>query len=268
MAGRGHPRGILLRRTAARLGPADAVPRERDAARAGGDGNRHPQILLRAGELHAGPRAGGRRGARGAQLLRRRRAQLGRHHHRRRHRPRAGALDRQRPAGRRRHRHQRRPLPPLPVHPGVPPPARPRVARPGLPVPLPRPVAGNRARRQAFAFPRSTGRAGGVFPRRQRLGIAGLVRARRRRSEGRAADLGPAGLVPAVGGGAPCLPRGRDPDGHVLHGQIPRAGPRRRRLPGASFGQPGGGRGRAHHLHPVAQRGRATGSGPDGDPFQ
>ena len=60
------------------------------------DGHRHAEVLLRAGELHAGPAADRRRGARAEELLRRRGAELDRHPHRRRPRPRAGALDRQR----------------------------------------------------------------------------------------------------------------------------------------------------------------------------
>ena len=58
---------------------------------------RHQNVLLRARELHARPPAGGRAGARGAQLLRRRRTQLDRHPDRRRARSGARALDRRRP---------------------------------------------------------------------------------------------------------------------------------------------------------------------------
>ena len=81
---------------------------------------RHPQVLLRPGELHPRPAAGRRRGAGAAQLLRRGRAQLDRHPHRRRARPRPGALDRRRPPRHRRHRHQHRPAAQLPGQPGVP----------------------------------------------------------------------------------------------------------------------------------------------------
>ena len=42
------------------------------------------------------------------------------------------------------------------------------------------------------------------------------------------ADLGPGAVVRAVGGRAPRRPRGRRPDGHELHGEVPRAGRRRR----------------------------------------
>ena len=84
------------------------------------------------------------------ELLRRRRAQLDRHPHRRRHRPRAGALDRQRP----------RPTSTSPAststgctryqaNPEYRRDPHRRVARHGLPVPLPDAVDADRARRQA-----------------------------------------------------------------------------------------------------------------------
>ena len=78
-----------------RMGP---VPRDGDVARPDLDGGGRPQVLLRSGELHARPGAGRRRGARAAQLLRGRRAELDRHPHRRRPRSGAGALDRRRAA--------------------------------------------------------------------------------------------------------------------------------------------------------------------------
>ena len=83
-------------------------------------GDRHPDVLLRAGELHARPAARGRRGARAAELLRGRRPQLHRHPHRRRAGPGPGPLDHDRPARRRRDRVQHRPPAPLPDQPGVP----------------------------------------------------------------------------------------------------------------------------------------------------
>ena len=54
-----------------RMGPYVETGHE---PRADLDGDRHPHVLLRAGELHARPAARRRRGARAAQLLRRRRA--------------------------------------------------------------------------------------------------------------------------------------------------------------------------------------------------
>ena len=102
----GDPGGLLLRRAAARLGPDGALP-----ARRRWSGSRSRSRPASA-TFFCGPesftpdlRADRRRGARAAQLLRRRRAQLDRHPDRRRHRPGAGAVDRRRSARRRRHRH-------------------------------------------------------------------------------------------------------------------------------------------------------------------
>ncbi len=77
-----------------RMGPyvEKAMQRVPDHVRDG-----HPDLLLRAGELHARPAARGRRGARAAGLLRGRRAQLHRHPHRRRPRSGHGPLDHDRP---------------------------------------------------------------------------------------------------------------------------------------------------------------------------
>jgi glycine/D-amino acid oxidase-like deaminating enzyme len=48
------------------------------------------------------------------------------------------------------------------------------------------------------------------------------------RDAGERADLGPAELVRLLGRGAPRRARGRDRDGHVVHVEVPGAGPRRR----------------------------------------
>ena len=70
---------------AAGLGPDGALPRDGDEPRARSTLDvGHQEVLLRPGELHAGPAAGRRRGAGAAQLLRGRRAELDRHPHRRR----------------------------------------------------------------------------------------------------------------------------------------------------------------------------------------
>ena len=69
-----------------------------------------------------------------------------------------------------------------------------------------------------------------LFPRRQRLGGRGLVRAAGLRAEGREALVGPAELVPVVGRRASGGARRRDPHGHVVHEQVPG---RRAAMPGA-----------------------------------
>ena len=51
-----HAGGQRLRRAPARLGPAGAVPRGRDAALPSSRGRRDPHPVLRAGELHRRPR--------------------------------------------------------------------------------------------------------------------------------------------------------------------------------------------------------------------
>ena len=104
-------------------------------------------------------------------------------------------LDRQRPARRRRHRLQHRPPAHLPGEPRVPPHTHGRVARDGVPVPLPHPLDADRARRQAVARPPSPRRGRRLLPRRQRLGGRRLVRRRRQRARSRPADVGAAGVV-------------------------------------------------------------------------
>ncbi len=107
----------------------------------------HPQVFLRPGELHPGPGAGHRRGPGAQELLRGGRPELDWHPDRRRHRPAAGALDRQRPRGRRYHRDEHRQAARLPGQPGVPGDPDRRVAWHGLRHPLPRPVDADGARR-------------------------------------------------------------------------------------------------------------------------
>ena len=85
---RRHSGGFLVRRNPARLGPHDALSRKGDEPRADHARGRDQEILLRPGELHARPAPDRRRGAGAEELFRRRRAQLDRHPHRRRHRPR------------------------------------------------------------------------------------------------------------------------------------------------------------------------------------
>ena len=88
-----------------------------------------------------------------------------------------------------------------------------------------------------LAAARTAGRAGRVLPRRQRLGERRLVRRAGRDRRPRPAHVGPAVVVGELGGRAPRLPRGRDRDGHELHVEVPRAGPRRRRGARPDVGQ-------------------------------
>ena len=116
---------------------------------------------------------------------------------------------------------------------------------------------------KTLRLPRPARRAARVLPRRQRLGGRGLVRPRGRRAGRRGAVMGPAELVPVLGGRAPGGARGRDRHGHVVHGEVPGAGPRRRAPPRPDLGQQRRRRARRHHLHAVAQRGRHARGRPD-----
>ncbi len=201
-----------------------------------------------------------------AQLLRRGRAQLDRHPDRRRDRPGAGALDRRRPARRRRHRDEHRPAAPRTS-------ATRSTGRPG-------PSSRSGMVYQCHYPGRSmrTARGAKLSPLHHRLverrayfrDVSGWESADWYAPEGvepdgRRAVLGPAELVPLLGGRAPGGPRGRDPHGHVVHVEVPRAGPRRRPRAGTDLGEPGRRRCRRHHVHPVAQRGRHARGRPDGD---
>ena len=94
---------------------------------------------------------------------------------------------------------------------------------------------------------------GGYLREVSGLGGRRLVRRPGRHPRGRA-DLGPRAVVRAVGGRAPRRPRGRRPDGHELHGEVPRAGPRRRRRARPGLRRRRRRRARDDHLHPVARR--------------
>ena len=138
-----------------------------------------------------------------------------------------------------------------------------RVARHGLQVPLPDAHDADRARREAVAVLRPARAAGRVLPGRQRLGGRGLVPARR--GDDRAALVGPAALVPGVGGRAPGGARGRDPDGHVVHVEVPRRGRDAGRLLDWISANNVDGPAGHDHVHAVARRGRQAAGGPDRD---
>ena len=87
-------RRLLLRRDRTRLRAHGAVRREGDGAGADHRRGRREEVLLRPRELHSRPATRGRRGAGAEELLRRGRAQLDRHPHRWRARPRRRALGR------------------------------------------------------------------------------------------------------------------------------------------------------------------------------
>ena len=159
----------------------------------------HPHVLLRTGELHARPASDRRAGAGGAQLLRRRRAQLDRHPHRRRHRPAGRALDRRRRPRRRRHRHAPGAPAAVPGDARVPAHTHGRVARDGVPVPLPEPLDADRPRRQALAAAHAARRPGRLLQGRQRMGGRRLVRRPRRHARPGPAHVGTPGVLGTSG---------------------------------------------------------------------
>ena len=261
--GRGHPARLLLRQDPARLGPDEPVPGEGHGPRPGHPRGRRPHLLLRSGVVHPRPRPRRRRGSRDPQLLRRRGHELGRHPLRRRPRPGAGPLDHHRPAGRRRHRLQRRPVPPVAGRRRLPRRAHHGDPRHGVRRAHARQAAAHRPQHAALPGARPAGRAGRLPARGVGLGGRRLVRRPGRHPGGRA-HLGPGAVVRAVGGRAPGRPRGRRPDGHELHGEVPGAGRRRRRRARPGLRGSREREGRDDHLHPVARRGRPDRGRPDG----
>jgi glycine/D-amino acid oxidase-like deaminating enzyme len=151
------------------------------------------------------------------------------------------------------------------IKPGLSPRAHGRVARHGLQVPLPGEVARDGARRATVAVSRSTGRAGSVFHRDQRLGNARLVCGRGQGRRPRSSFLGPPGLVAELGGRTSRRTRERHRHGHVVHGEIPGAGPRRRPVPESHLGQRRRRRGGHGYLHAMAERAGQARSRPDRD---
>ena len=164
------------------------------------------------------------------QLLRRGRPQLDRHPHRRRPRPGAGALDRRRPPGHRRHRHQHRPAAPLPGQPRVPAHPHRRVARawstsattrPGRC----RPRAAPSSRRCTTGWPRAARTSATSAAGRAPTGTP----PEGAEPERRAAVVGPARTGSRYWEAEHHAAReGVILHGHVVHVEVPRAGPRRR----------------------------------------
>ena len=216
------------------------VPRDGRPARPDPRRHRHPALLQRPGELHAGRPLHPRRGARPARLLRRRRLQLGRLPVRRRRRPGGRRLDRRRPpadgpvGGRHPALHA------LPAQPALPPRADDRDARPALRHALAVPPGRDRARHPPVAAPRPARRARRLLRRGRRLGAGELVRAGRRRAAlrvlVRAAELVPlraeehravregVGLFDQTSFGK-ILVQGRDAETRPERGSAPRTSP-------------------------------------------
>ena len=257
---RRHSGGLLLRRDPARLGPHGAVPREGDEARAGrrwrsgirkffcgpesftpdlrpivGEAPELKNYFVAAGLNSIGILTGGGLGRVLAHWIVN--GTPGRRRDRLQHRPAAHAI---------------RPIPSTA--------ATRTIESLGMVYKChyPTMIAADRARREELRRSRPAGRSARLLPRRQRLGRRRLVRARGPRAEGREALVGPAELVSVVGGRAPRRARGRDPHGHVVHVQVPGAGPRRG--PACSnhiSANDVDGDAGPHHLHAVAQRARA-----------
>ena len=126
-----------------------------------------------------------------------------------------------------------------------------RDPRHGLRRATPGQVAAHRPRREASRrCTTGSSRSGALLPRRRGWEGADWFAGRRASTRSRRADVGPGALVRAVGGRAPRRPRGRRADGHVVHGEVPRAG-RRRRARCSTTCRPtdvDGERG-LHHLH-------------------
>mmetsp|Transcript_46125 Transcript_46125/g.149814 ORF Transcript_46125/g.149814 Transcript_46125/m.149814 type:complete len:484 (-) Transcript_46125:547-1998(-) len=254
---------LQLWRDRARLGSDRALPRAGNGARAELARGWRQEALLRPRVFHARPRPGRGGGARAAKLLRRRRHELDRHPHRRRRRPRPRPQHCARPRRRRHDGDAARPLPAPPGDARVPRRSRRRVARQGLQVPLPSPADGDGATHPPLAATRAARRTRRLLPRRLRLGGSRLVRRRWPHARlGRAALGPPPRVVWLVGGGAHGVPRGGGALRHVVHVQVPRAGPRRWPAPRLARDGARGRPGRRHHVYADALAARHTRGGP------
>jgi hypothetical protein len=143
-------------------------------------------------------------------------------------RPRAGALDRARPARRRRHRHEHRPPAPYQANPEYR--ARARSSRSAWSTRCHYPTRSMQTARGARRSPLHDRLAAqGAYFR----DVSGWEGADWYAPPGVEPDPGPLtwgrpSWFDALGGRAPRRARGRDRHGHVVHGEVPGAGPRRR----------------------------------------
>ncbi len=173
------PDPLPVRVLAARggLGALLAADGERRAPRPGARGDRDPQVLQRARELHPGQPVHPRRGAGGAELLRRGRPQLGRHRVCRWGRAGAGGVDRRRRADHGPDQCRRTPL--RAVQRQQPVAARPRRGdpRPALRDPVAQPRDADGATVPSLAALRPPGGGERELRQPQRLGARQLLRA-------------------------------------------------------------------------------------------
>ena len=171
-----HPRRFRVPASARRLGPVRDPDGERADPGAGARNGRDQAILQRPRELHPRRQLHPRRGAGAAQLLRRRRLQLGGHRERRRRGPGAGRMDRERRAddGSLAGRHP--PLRALQQQSALPARARQGDARPALRHAMAEPRIRDRAPVPPFAALRPAGRTGRRLRLEDGLGAAELVR--------------------------------------------------------------------------------------------
>ena len=225
----GVPEDFSFGELAARLGPHGPVRREGDEARADLARDRRAQVLLRPGELHAGPAADRRRGAGAAATT---------------SSPRASTRSASSPAAAsaacwRTGSSTAGPTSTSPAStstgctatrrtPSTG--ARARSSRSGMVYQCHYPTRSMQTARGAkqLAAPRPARRAAAPTSGRERLGGRRLVRARRASSRRSRRSRGAGRTGSRTGRPSTGRARGRHPHGHVVHVEVPGAGPRRR----------------------------------------